>query len=403
MRKGLWVCVCVAAAMVGTVSRPLAEDWRTRCGPRGQVGPNVPLSQQDPAASQPRIVVQERTAQAIQAACQRAVEQKKPVVYLPAGEYVLDTTVRVPGGVVLLGAGSKTLCRAASRSVTLFRVAGNRVRFTRLKLVGADQTTNTDNDTYGIVASGVQNVRVDHCELLGFSQALQFAGEATAQVDHCNIHHNLRDGLGYGVCILSGAYVLLCDNRFWQNRHSLASNGALDWSSPKRLGKYVHKAGVRKTHWEFLHNWVGSNDQSTYELFAVDTHPGMDGSFVIEYNIFEKLRHAIGIRDGSGIIRHNIFRDLRTRTTFRPLIAISISAGKHNGIPVEGCMPHDIHISENDFVRLDGGKKYVIGEAHNIVIDGETVASTRHGKPGPPVAIRLVPMGPDGVLGWVRP
>lgn len=381
----------------------MAQDWLGRCGPRGEVGPDVALSQQDRTALQPRLIVRERTAQAVQAACQRAVEQKKPVVYLPPGEYVLDSTVRVPGGLVLLGAGSQTLCRAGSRNTRLFRVDGDHVRFTRLKLVGADQTTSKDNDTYGVIAAGVQNVRVDHCELLGFSHALTFSGEASGQVDHCKIHHNLRDGLGYGLSIYSGAHVLVCDNRFWQNRHSLASNGALDWSSPKRLGKYVHKPGVRKTHWEFLYNWVGSNDQSTYELCAVDTHPGMDGTFVIEYNIFEKLRHAIGIRDGSGIIRHNIFRDLRTRTTFRPLVAISISAGKHNGIPVEGCMPHDINIGDNAFDRLGGGRECVIGEAQNIIIDGEIVDSTRHGTPGPPLTLRLVPMGPEGILGCRRP
>ncbi len=398
----LWVCGCVAAAIVAAAARSLAEDWRRLCGPRGQVGPDAALPEQEIAALQPRVVVQGRTAQAIQEACRRAVEQNKPVVYLPAVQYILHSTVRVPGGLVPLGAGSETVCRAGRRDTKLFRVDGNRVRFTPLKLVGADRSTSTDNDTYGIIAAGVQNVRVDHCELCGFSQAVQFASEATGQVDHCEIHHNLRDGLGYGVCILSGAYVLVCDNRFWQNRHCLASNGALDWSSPKRLGKCVHKAGVRKTHWEFLHNWVGSNDQSTYELCAVDTHPGMDGSFVIEYSIFEKLRHAIGIRDGSGIIRHNIFRDLRTRTTFRPLVAISISAGKHNGIPVEGCMPHDIHISDNDLVRLGGGSKYVVGEAQNIVIDGKIVASTRRGSLGLPVTIRLVPMGPDGILRWRR-
>jgi hypothetical protein len=106
----------------------------------------------------------------------------------------------------------------------------------------------------------------------------------------------------------------------------LASNGSLDWSSPKRLGKCVHKPGERKTHWEFLHNRVGSNDQSMYELMAVDTHPGMDGSFVVESNLFENLRHGIGIRGGSGIIRGNLFRNLRGKP-FRPFVAISIAYG----------------------------------------------------------------------------
>ena len=42
------------------------------------------------------------------------------------------------------------------------------MRFTRLKLIGADTSPNADNDTCGISASGKENVRVDHCELFGF-------------------------------------------------------------------------------------------------------------------------------------------------------------------------------------------------------------------------------------------
>ena len=174
------------------------------------------------------------------------------MVFLPAGEYVFETTVDVPGGLTVVGEGSKTLIRTKNKNTHLFHVDGDRVRFARLKLHGADTTTSTDNDTYGISVGGKKDVRIDHCELLGFSYATSFGGEAMAQVDHCAIHHNMRDGLGYGVAIYSGAYILVIDNEFSQNRHSLASNGALDWSSPKHVGKYLHKPGVRKTHWEFI-------------------------------------------------------------------------------------------------------------------------------------------------------
>jgi len=323
------------------------------------------------------------------------------VVFLPAGQYVFDKEVRVHGGLTLLGEGAKTLCRAGGRSVRLFRVEGDGVRFTRLKLQGADTTPSTDNNTYGISVSGKRNIHIDHCELLGFSYATSFASEATAQIDHCFIHHNLRGGLGYGVAIYSGAYVLVSDNKFSQNRHSLASNGALDWSSPKRLGKYIHKPGVRKTHWEFIRNRVGSNGQSPYELCAVDTHPGMDGTFVIENNIFENLRHGIGIRDGSGLIGHNVFRDLRTVTKFRPLVAVSVSYGTHNNIPVEGCMPHNIQIKDNVFLIKEGVKyeKYSLGKAENITIDDKLVPKTRVERPPLPIP-QLQEMGEDGILKW---
>jgi len=346
-----------------------------------------------------RITVEGPTAAAVQAACDRAAKEGIRVVFLPAGEYLFEKEVRVPGGLILLGEGAKTVCRAKGRRVNLLRADGDGVRFTRLKLQGADTSINTSNNTHGINAHGKQNVRIDHCELLGFSYATNFGGEATAQIDHCHIHHNLRDGLGYGVAIYSGAYVLISDNEFSQNRHSLASNGALDWSSPKRVGRYLHKPGVRKTHWEFVHNRVGSNDLSHYELCAVDTHPGMDGTFVVENNLFENLRHAIGIRDGSGLIRWNLFRNLRGKS-FRKLIAISIRYGTHNNVPVDGCMPHDIRVERNVFLTEGANyERYSLGKAENAVIEGELVPKTKANRPAPPPLPLLVPMDAEGKLG----
>jgi hypothetical protein len=253
---------------------------------------------------------------------------------------------------------------------------------------------------------------VDHCELLGFSHATDFSNESTAQVDHCSIHDNPRDGLGYGVAVYSGAYVLVADNEFSQNRHSLASNGALDWSSPKRVGKYVHKTEIRRTHWEFVRNRVRGDDRTKNRLCSVDTHPGMDGTFVVEGNVFENIRHGVGIRDGSGLIRGNLFRGL---TGYRP-VAVSIGYGKHNDIEVEGTMPHDIQVAGNTFedvgdhvfaegVLAESAEhkniaKYRLGKAENVTVEGKLVPETKAvGRPAPAI-LRLEDMGDDGVLRW---
>ncbi len=391
----------LAFALLALTASALPGETSPRFGPRGALGPDVALSDGEKARLAPRTAVRGNSASAIQAACDRAAKERVPVVFLPAATYEIEKTVRVPGELVILGEGSKTICRAKDRNIRMFEVAGDGVRFTRLKLQGADTTTSTTNNTHGIIARRVRNVRIDHCELLGFSYAITVCVEATAQIDHCVIHHNLRDGLGYGVAIYSGGYTLVCDNHFYQNRHSLASNGALDWSSPKRLGRYVHKPGFRKTHWEFVHNRVGSNDLSPYELCAVDTHPGMDGTFVVEGNLFENLRHGVGIRDGSGIIRANLFRNLRTRTTFRPLVAISIAYGRHNNIPVEGCMPNNIVVEANEFDMPPAVKftKVQVGKAENVFVDGTLVPQTKSNRPAPPLP-RLQPMGEDGILRW---
>ena len=371
-------------------------------GPREPTGPDVPLSDAEKAQFAQPVTAAGQTAAAVQLACDRAAKASARTVFLPAGEYAFDTEIRVPGRLTLLGEGSKTRILAKDKSIHLFSVKGELVRFTRLKLQGADSSLNEDNDTYGISVSGGKDVRIDRCELSGFSYATNFADQATAQVDHCLIHHNLRDGLGYGVAIYSGAYVLISDNEFSQNRHSLASNGALDWSSPKRVGRYVHKPEVRKSHWEFIHNRVDGNDLSHYELAAVDTHPGMDGTFVIEKNLFENLRHGIGIRDGSGLIRSNLFRNFRGKP-FRPFIAISISYGTHNDIPVEGCMPHDIVVESNVF-STEGAKyeKVHLDKAENIVVDGRLIPETKAERPAPQPIPLLTPMDAEGKLGISR-
>lgn len=403
------LALLVAAA--GPVSAATAPGAAAVPGPRGLVGPDVPLSEAEKNRFAKSIRVEGLTSAAVQAACERAAKEGAQAVLLQAGEYVFDVEVRVPAGLTVLGEGSRTLIRTRDKTTHLFSAAGDGVRFTRLKLQGAATSPGTDNDTYGIAVAGKRNIRIDHCELLGFSYATNFADEAAAQVDHCAIHHNLREGLGYGVAIYSGAYVLVADNEFAQNRHSLASNGALDWSSPQRLGKYVHKPGVRKTHWEFIHNRVGSNDLTTYELGAVDTHPGMDGTFVVEGNLFERLRHGVGIRDGAGIIRGNLFRNLRTVTNFRPVMAISIAYGTHNNVPVEGCMPHDIQVAENTFEAAGGRaftdaivgesaetpnvSKYRLGKAENITIEGTLIPETRKERGAPAPILRLPEMGQD--------
>jgi len=385
----LAVVVCVAGQQESRAEIPAV-------GPRGPVGPDVQMAEGENRQLAKPITVEGRTGEAVKAACEHAIKEGISAVFLPAGQYVFDAEVEVPGGLALLGEGSKTVCRAKELNTHLFRAGGDLVRFTRLKLQGANTSPSTENDTYGISVSGKQNTRIDHCELLGFSYATSFGSEATGQVDHCSIHHNLRNGLGYGVAIYSGAYVLVTDNEFSQNRHSLASNGALDWSSPKRLGKYLHKPGVRKTHWEFIHN-----DLSPHELCAVDTHPGMDGTFVVEGNGFENLRHGVGIRDGSGLIRGNVFRNLRTVSNFRSLVAISIAYGTHNNVPVGGCMPHDIQVEGNVLLMPEGVKcdKCSLGKAENILIDGKLIAETKAPHRAQSPMPLLLPMDAEGRLG----
>ena len=158
-----------------TVCVRAAEPLGPALGPRGPVGPDVPLSETEQKRLAQRVTVEGRTAAAVQAACEGAARENIRVVFLPAGEYVFDAEVRVAGDLTLLGDGSQTLIRAKAKDTHLFSADGDGVRFTRLRLQGASPAPSTDNDSYGISVSGKKNARIDHCELIGFSYATNFA------------------------------------------------------------------------------------------------------------------------------------------------------------------------------------------------------------------------------------
>src|SRR5262249_42840027 len=124
-------------------------------------------------------------------------------------------------------------------------------------------------------------------------------------------------------------------------------------------------------------------------------HPGMDGSFTIQNNLFEDIRIAADLRDGYGLINDNLFANLWGTGT----VAISIRYGTQNGIPVENAMPHDIQVAQNSFSNVP--QLYSIGTAVNISIDGVIVPSTFDPTaPLPPPMPYLQEMGQDGVLTW---
>ena len=74
----------------------------------------------------------------------------------------------------------------------------------------------------GLRALG-DGVVVDNCEIWGYAYAAVYAA-GDAHIHHNHIHHNARDGLGYGV-LGAGGHPLIEWNYFDYNRHSVASTG----------------------------------------------------------------------------------------------------------------------------------------------------------------------------------
>jgi len=367
-------------------SPPASEPF----GPRGPVGPDVPLTAAEQTAFAKRVTVSGFTGVAIQAAIDQAVKTGVPVVFLPAGTYRFETTVNVPGGLTLLGAGSSTLIQSTLNDYSyLFDVQGDHVRVTRLKLQGLDTTWSTTNDSRGInSAFGKQNLRIDHCELLGFDRAINVDEKndtASAQVDHCVIHHNLRAGYGYGVAAEAGAYVLVIDNEFSQCRHPMVSGGD-DLA-----------AGARVTHWEFRHNRVNGDDLVVTDAAAVNTHGGLFGTFVVQDNVLENLQEAMEFFDGSGLVTANVMRNISRYP------AILVAA---YDTPVPGAAANDISITGNTFQNVatsyEVDPSWTAKPSINIWIDGKVVPSTAQAgaaSPPPPMPY-LILMGDDGILRW---
>ena len=335
-------------------------------GPRSAWGPAAPLTPEDAALLATALPVQGRTAVDVQAACTQAVQIGRPVVLL-SGAFLFDRTVTVPAGVTVMGDGS-TQVTAAGPAVVLFKAGGDNGRLTRLTLVGGPPVYNTANFSRGLQVTGRQNIRVDHCDLSGFAYGVLLEEQAWAQVDHCFLHHNLTAGLGYGVMVSAGAYALVLDNEFSQNRISLASSGAID-NSTKATGTYQLRPDVRPPYWELKYNWLHGDDESPQHQVPVDTHPSMNGSFVVENNLFENLIYGCGFRDGSGMVRYNQFRDFVSFNHAAP-VAFWIRWTTQDGIPVAGAMPHDIALSENIFEAVPA---YRIIDGVNITVDGVLV------------------------------
>jgi len=124
----------------------------------------------------------------------------------------------------------------------LIIITGNRAHIMGLRIRGADTATHESFVDSLIKAGGDQaqyklplcrgleihakNAEIDHCELYGWSHAaMEFESGSGGKVHDNYIHHNQRYLLGYGISVDS-AKVLIYNNLFDFNRHSIAGRGA---------------------------------------------------------------------------------------------------------------------------------------------------------------------------------
>ena len=250
------------------------------------------------------------------AAVQRLVDGAGPdgLVELPQGCYRITTTIHVPPGTRLTGAGmdQTILYREPGRSYSqpILQVQGSMnapggTHISGLALVGVRQPDDTGED-YGLVLSSLSDFRVDHCYFEGFGFAgLRVEGTSRGVVDHSIFLDNFKpgiDNLGYGVAVYGagrweaeiqpggGQATFVEDSIFIGNRHAIAAN-----------------AGA---HYVFRYNQVLQGVVAC----AVDAHGMGYGSahgtryVEIYHNGIEDPVYdwcGIGIRGGAGVIFEN--------------------------------------------------------------------------------------------------
>ncbi len=187
-----------------------------------------------------------------------ATAEPGEVVFVP-GDVTIDLTaaclidglvLEIPAGVTLASdrghGGSPGALLFSDHLATrpLIRVTGDAARVSGLRLRGPDPERRLDHHRrsfrgdhppgrtryYALPTSdGIRTrhdrLRIDNCELAGWSHAaIDLRGGDGHLVQHCFIHHNQRQGLGYGICH-DVAFSTIERNLFDWNRHSIAGTG----------------------------------------------------------------------------------------------------------------------------------------------------------------------------------
>ncbi len=205
-----------------------------------------------------RCMVEVSTLTELEAALNSAVSGE--IVYVDDSARIDLTdapTLRIPGGVWLAsgrgvdGSAGALLYSTEIEGRSLLRADGPDVRVTGLRLYGPDPNQcppQWPDDCVGDIegdrncrdcmprpsgiraSSGADRLEVDNCELAGFSLAAVSLSDSTGhRVHHNHIHHNQREGLGYGVLLGRGNTgtidVLVAWNRMDYMRHAIAGSG----------------------------------------------------------------------------------------------------------------------------------------------------------------------------------
>lgn len=172
------------------------------------------------------------------------------------GRFSIAEGVTLSGGRTPKTAGPLLFIK---KPASLFKIDGNRVRITGMRIGGPDLGVPGGGYPFGISVDSHTGIEIDHNEVYGFR------GEAIDIRDSRNviglrdhrirvhdnwIHHNQHIGShGYGVVVSAGAMADIERNVFDWNRHAIAGDGS-NGSGYRAYDNLVLQHGG-------LHRWIG--------------------------------------------------------------------------------------------------------------------------------------------------
>jgi PKD repeat protein len=279
----------------------------------------------------PKVTVSGNTTSSISLAISQ-LNGQPGIVYIPAGDYKRDEEVNIPTGVILEGAGSdKTRIYTTSSTGGMFNIDGNNVRFTGLKMEGFSTDPQTSQKSIAIdVYNGKKNFYIDHSEWLAFASAVNIKWYSSATIEYCYIHHNTKNGAGYGVLVAGEAYAMIRYNELGNCRHVVAGGGCSNEACP--------------TRYDFIYNHVQGHGDVEQKGHVMDMHTPGHGRMRFDYNLFEDVNGVIGLRDGYNVqIKGNTFRNIghdQGSDAYKNILATHApymtGGGDHNSPGVDG-------------------------------------------------------------------
>jgi len=237
----------------------------------------------------PDVIAAGTDDKAIQAALD-ALGADGGVVYIPAGEYIINNQVTITGdNIIIYGDGRDTIIQGTwCKPKGLFKASKcSNLRITRLNFRSLPMTHFRGyNDkrwvkrpedigrpsvlSHGIELDGCTKTRVDHCELtlFGFCALVMWEGREIC-IDHCFFHENFRSGYGYGAVPYGTKECYIEDNSFENHRHGVAGGGNSMASYTCRFNRFVQDtSAVPETGWEQM------------VAQQIDVHPGCSWMYV---------------------------------------------------------------------------------------------------------------------------